>query len=244
MKLLLLSIVFLTTSNVFAGWYQCYTYSGQLAGSKVHLYLQLREINATSKDTIPVSGVYRYDNFNNPIILEGILVKNKSLELTEYLDKTPLARLNFLWNEESLIGTWKSERKSYKIVLAKVGSLIDTERERIIESTEILFSSSFKSEYLVGLYYKAEDDFRARMSELRVIDKKTNKVKQIIKFDKEDRPVGNVMTVIFSNVSAWEDITSSKKVLEIEEDDGRMGQSFSMTYDKTTDRFIKEGSDN
>jgi hypothetical protein len=240
MRTFLLGIILLTTSDVAAGWYECYTYTGQIASYKVHLYLQLREINATSKDTIPVSGVYKYDNFNDPIVLTGILVKNQTLELNEYQSNTPYAKLIFQWNKESLVGLWQSDKKSHKIILTKVGTLVDTEREMNNEHTEILLTSSFKKEYLIGVYYKDEDDYRARMAELKIIDKKTNKIINRIKFDKEERAVGNVMTVIFGNVSAWEDVAADKKGLDIEEDDGRMGQSFSMTYDKKTGSYIRE----
>jgi hypothetical protein len=124
MRHLLLITLLSVTTNVFAGWYNCYSYKGQIADVNVHVYLQFREINATSKDTIPVSGIYKYDNHNDPIELKGILIKGKTLELSEYHNNVSTAKLNFQWHEQSLDGLWKSDKKSYKITLTKIGSLV------------------------------------------------------------------------------------------------------------------------
>ena len=240
MRHLLLITLLSVTTNVFAGWYNCYSYKGQIADVNVHVYLQFREINATSKDTIPVSGIYKYDNHNDPIELKGILIKGKTLELSEYHNNVSTAKLNFQWHEQSLDGLWKSDKKSYKITLTKIGSLVDTKTEGINKSTEILMASSFKDEYLIGIYYKEPNDYRARLSELRILNKKTNEVKQLIAFDRNDRPVGNVSTVIFEAIRVWENLDKAERAIEVEEDDGRGGQSFFMTYNNEKNKFIKD----
>ena len=241
MKSILLSFGFLFgTICVFAGWYKCSTYQGQIAGARVHVYLQFRDINATSNDTIPVSGVYRYDNYNDPIELRGILLKNKSLQLTEFHGNTRFAELNFQWQDKSLHGLWQSDRKSYKVSLTRIGSLSDIENQGTNEPTEILIGSSFKDEYLIGVYYKDLHDSRARLLELRIFDKKTNELRQVITFDKKDMPAGNVSTIIFSAVLARENLDKRERSIEIDEDDGRMGQSLFMTYNHETNQFIED----
>ncbi len=253
MRLLLIILLQILTLQAFAGWYECYTYKGQVAGVNVKVYIQLREINANSKDSIPVSGTYKYENINEPIVLEGYLINNKSLELIEYHDNIAFAKLTLQWGNKSLNGQWKSDQKNHKIILTETGRLIDTEREMVNNPTEILMSSSFREEYIVGVYYKREEyivgvyykreeDYRARISELKIIDKKTNQVRHTIKFKNEDSPVGNVMTIIFKNVTAWKKTDNSEKAIEIVEDDGRMGQSFFMTYNSKTNTFIKDGT--
>jgi len=236
--LLLIASIFLTT-NVFAGWYNCYSYKGQIAGANVHVYLQLMEINATSRDTIPVSGIYVYDNHNDPIELRGALIKETILDLTEYHDNVKFANLKFQWDQQSLDGLWKSDKKSYKITLTKIGSLSDLKMEYTNKPTEILMASSFREEFLIGIYYKERDDNRARLSELRILSKKTNEVNQVIKFSRNDRPVGNVSTVIFDNVRAWENLDKGERAIEVDEDDGHMGQSFFITYNRENKKFIR-----
>ena len=240
-SLLLTIILFLSTSNAFAGWFRCHVYKGQIAGAKVHMYLQLRDINAESKDTIPISGVYKYDNYNEPIELRGVLIRNKTLELIEYYNNIPSAKMSLEWNESLLVGAWVSKNKSCKMMLNKINSLIDTEREGVNSSTEILMKSSFKAEYLVGLYYKERGDQRARLSELKVISKKTNEIKQVIKFNRDEPPTGNISTIIFEAIRVWENFDKGELAIEVEvEDGGHGGQTFFMTYNKDANRFIKD----
>lgn len=240
MRLLLTIVLQVLALQVFAGWYECYTYKGQVAGVNVKAYIQLREINATSKDSIPVSGIYKYENINEPIVLEGYLINNKSLELIEYHDNVAFAKLTLQWGNKTLDGKWESDRKNYKICLMETGKLIDTESELVNDSVDILMSSLFREEYIMATYYKSEDDYRARISELKIISKQINQVRHIIKFEHEDTPVGNIMTTIFANITAWEKTVDSEKSLEIVEDVGRMGESYFMTYNSKTNTFIKD----
>ncbi len=235
-------IIFLIacTSNIYAGWYRCYTYKGKLAGLDIHMYLQIREINATSKDSIPVSGVYKYDKYNEPIVLKGFLIKNKSLELIEYQNKNRIAELNFPWNKDALQGMWLSDKKKYPINLEQIGFLSDLDQDKTSKPTEILMSSSLSCDYLVGVYYKENSDNRARLSDLKIINKKNNKIKQIVSFNKKDRPVGNVSTIIFNSARVWKNIEKGEESIEIDEDDGQMGQTFFLTYNKELDKFIKD----
>ena len=94
--------------------------------------------------------------------------------------------------------------------------------------------------YLVGLYDKEKEDYRAKMLELQVIDKKSNELKYRIDFRDHIVPVGNVMTIIFANAYASESPDSISKNIEMMQDDGRMGTELYLTYDLVSDSFIIE----
>ena len=240
----LLFILFLTISyQSFAGWYQCYTYEGKLVGMNVHFYLQLREINSKSPDSIMVSGVYKYDKHNTPISLSGYLVNQKHLSLSELSDDNEVtATLSLEWSDNKLInGTWTGNNgKRFSISLNQIGQLIDTNPKGVNPATEIMMGSSFKNEYLVGVYDKLQIDYRAKMLELRIIDKKTNELKYSIDFKDHGMPVGNVMTVIFANAYVSESTDGQSKSIEMMQDDGRMGTEFYLNYDPATDSWVVE----
>ncbi|HNP18266.1 MAG TPA: hypothetical protein PKL31_07535 [Fulvivirga sp.] len=220
--------------KTFAGWYECHTYRGTLAGARIHLYLQFMNIHSTSKDSIIVKGIYKYDKINEPINLRGVLLNQRVLKLTEFHDDNPFAELLMEWGKDNVDGIWNSSNKSYKIQLEKVGYLSDIDEKRVNEPTDIMMESAFKNEYLIGTYLKTTLDQRAKMTQLKVIDKKTNQLKHLIKFDNKDKPIGNVMTDIFSNVTIWK----TPKALLINVDDGHMGGSFFMTYNESLHEFV------
>ncbi len=241
----LLIIIFLIISNQsFAGWYQCYSYKGQLAGMNIHMYLQLREINSESKDSVMVAGVYKYDKHNTPISLTGYLVDQEILKLSELSNENEVtASLLLKWSEFGNIkGTWTGQlnKKRHVIKLTQIGSLIDTDSDHVNPQTKIMMGSSFKNEYLVGLYDKEKEDYRAKMLELQIIDKKSNELKYRIDFRDHIVPVGNVMTIIFANAYASESPDSISKNIEMMQDDGRMGTELYLTYDLVSDSFIIE----
>jgi hypothetical protein len=239
LTLCLLSI--LTTVQAYAGWYECYTYKGKLAGADIHLYLQLMEINSSTKDSILVSGVYKYDKQNTPIELRGVLIKNSLLVLKEYINNKPNAELKINWSKEnSLQSTWGAigSSKSFRLALEKIGQLIDTDEDRSNVYTEILMETSFTGEYLVGGYIKNKDERKARMVELKIYDKKTNQELQRISFLEHPRPVGNLATVIFGNAYASEVEDLDIKEIETMEDDGRMGQELYLFFDKKSNKYI------
>ena len=225
----------------FAGWYQVYCYNGQLAGVNIHMYLQLREINSETKDSIKVSGIYKYDKHNTPITLTGYIINQKFLILSELSeDNEPKATIRLDWSiQNELNGRWtdKKNGKSYNINMTKIGELIDTASDKINPPTRIMMGSSFKNEYLVVIYDKSKDDYRAKMIELLIIDKMSNKVKHKVDFRNNVVPVGNVMTVIFANAYAIESPNGKQKNIELMQDDGRMGTELYLTYNATTDKF-------
>ncbi|WOK09628.1 hypothetical protein RT717_13360 [Imperialibacter roseus] len=238
--LILLTVALCHSSILWAGWYNCRTYEGEVAGAKVHVYLQFFDKHGASKDTIAVSGIYVYDKLNDPLVLKGSLIKSTVLELTEYHDGDAFAKLTLQWTEDSLTGTWQSSQKMHKVSLSQIGLLTDVDEAIVNPPTEILMRDSFQSDYFLAVYYKGKDDTRARMAEVRVIDKKTRVIKHIIKFEKDEWPVGNVSTVIFENIRGWEPPRVDTRALEIEVDDGHMGQSYFMTYDPVQGKFVKD----
>jgi len=235
-KLIVTAFFILFSLYTKAGWYEVYTYDGILAGKKVHFSLQFREINSTSKDSILLTGIYKYNHINEPLELRGFLINNDSLKLQEYHNEESFADITFKWNNGDLVGLWENTQKKYSVKLKNVGKLTDLDADNSNPPTEILMSTCFDNEYLVGIYEKLQSDDRAKMVALLVKSKKSNIVLQRINFDFEERPIGNVMTVIFEN--AITDKYKGGKMIEVTVDDGRMGESFLMKFNEQENKFI------
>lgn len=233
---LFLLLLFFVSGKAFAGWFECYSFKGKLAGADIHMYIQLMKIHSNNKDSTIVIGLYKYDKINTPIKLRGAILNDRTLKLTEYHNEEPSAQMVLNWGSNHLEGTWEGPQRSYSIQLQKVGYLSDLDFKRVNEPTEILMESSSSEEYLVGVYSKKATDLRAKMTSLHVIDKKTNEIRQLIKFDESDLPIGNIMTEIFSNIS----MIKSPKSLLINVDDGHMGGSYFMTYNESLQKYIKD----
>ena len=221
-----------------AGWYEVYTYDGVLANSEVHFCIQLRAINSNNPDSILVSGLYKYNHINDPLELRGYLINNDTMILTEFHDEKPFATLKFKWGTGDISGEWSGrDDRNFKIRLSKTESLSDINSKSRNGPCDVLMGSSFLKEYLVATYEKPETSRRAYMTEIKVLSKKDHSLITKITFESENRPVGNVSTVIFANAYSFEDPESGTKTIEISVDDGRMGESFILKYDEKSNKF-------
>ncbi|WP_103867319.1 hypothetical protein [Aquimarina sp. I32.4] len=237
-KSVLLTILFLTfgITETYAGWYKCYNYKGTIGKHPITLSIQITEDYFGEKDKkeFNLNGVYKYDKYNNPIKLEGIL-KNNKIQLYEIYNDKNTAVLEFNFSENKLIGTWKNlqNKKILPLELKYTSSLNDTSDVHTFENVEILQLNSLKDYYFIGVYSKTKDDQRVRMKELKIINKQNDLVFQVLNFNNLEYAVGNVVTIIYQNIEVNDFIN---KKLDIWCDVGRMGGWFTINYHKN--KFI------
>jgi len=193
----------------FAGWYVVYNFTGKIDQFPVTFSLQVRSgyFGESAKKDYNVIGVYKYDKFNNPIRLEGKFdQKNNRIEVYELDAKDKIsATFSLILKSKNLSGTWKKNQKQLNVTLQLKDKLSDLANEQF-ENIEILQYQTLKDYYFVGIYKKGSKSEDAVMKDLKIINKKTNQTLQTLNFDSIETPTGNLMTIIFDNVSA--DITN------------------------------------
>src|SRR5688500_18018828 len=84
--ILLLVFFVLTTAKTFAGWYEVYNFTGFIDKYPVTLSFQVYDgyFGEPEKKHYNITGVYKYDKFNNPIRLIGKFDQNTNqLEIYE-----------------------------------------------------------------------------------------------------------------------------------------------------------------
>ena len=236
--MLILLLVFNPT-KVFAGWYRCYNFNGTIGLHPVTLSIQIRPgfFGEQGKKDFNVIGVYKYNQYNNPISLEGIIdfKTNKAL-LYEVDDTANKAIFEFQFLEGNCSGTWKNlnTNKVLPLHLNYVLKLTDTTGTGEFNNIEILQKKSLKGFYFTGIYSKKSGDEKAHMDKLKIISKKDNTVFQIIDFSKVKSATGNMYTIIYDNVQ----LTNAKaNEFAVSNDIGRVGGLLTITYSTRAHKF-------
>ncbi|TDP03354.1 XAC2610-related protein [Flavobacterium sp. 245] len=142
------------------------------------------------------TAVYAYSNFDTPIVLSAKLT-GKTLVFTE-TDKTnkETAKLTFQnYNEKSkqLNGIWKdlNSGKELKITLSKEFD-IDYGDNIQWKDREILQPESFKDKYFKLIVSKEKGNFYAKVSGIKILEKKTDKLIQKIAVECQLWGVNNI----------------------------------------------------
>jgi hypothetical protein len=234
-KLSFLVLLILSITKVKAGWYECYNYKGFIDKYPVTLSIQINEgYYGDKKKDWNVLGVYKYDKQNTPIVLEGKFNRKTNIvALYEYENNSPSGEMEFNFSKKESLGTWKSIKtnKVLKLNLNFTSQLVDTLSKIVFNSVEILQTTSTVDKYFVGIYSKSKDDSRAKMISLKIIEKKTNKIFQLLDFSNSPA-MGNIWTVIYGNVRLDEN-----KGFYIWADIGRMGEELYFKYNKEKNIF-------
>lgn len=235
-----LTVIFfiLGLTKSYAGWYKCYNYEGTIGKHPIALSFQITEgyFGEKEKKEFNINGVYKYDKYNNPIKLEGIL-KNNKIRLYESHNGKVSAILEFDFSKKTSIGFWTDleSKKVLSLNLNYDSKLIDTNERYIFKSIDILQLYSLKDFYFIGNYSKNKGELRAKMEKLKIINKKDNSIFQVIDFNDLDYNVGNVITIIYQNIEI-NDVIDNK--LDVWCDIGRMGGWFTINFDKQKNKFI------
>ncbi len=230
-------LVLLGLTKSYAGWYTCYNYKGTLGKYPITLSIQVTEgfFGEKGKKEFNLNGVYKYDKYNNPIKLEGILKDNR-IRLYESHNGKVSAILEFDFSKEISNGYWTdvATKKVLSLNLKYHSELIDTHEEYFFEHIDILQLQALKDFYFIGSYSKDKGEMRARLEKFKIINKKDNTVFQIIDFSDLDYTVGNVITIIYQNI----EINDFKKnKLDVWCNVGRMGGWLTLNFDKRKNKF-------
>ncbi|ADV51273.1 hypothetical protein Celal_4029 [Cellulophaga algicola DSM 14237] len=244
-RVFLLMVLFsiLGLVKTYAGWYQCYNYKGTVGNYPITLSIQITEgfFGEKDKEIFAINGVYKYDHYNNPIQLEGVLnLKNNKIQLFEKFNDAQTATLEFNFSENIVTGTWTSlqNQKTLPLNLEYVSKLMDTSDADVFENIEILQLNALKDYYFMGVYSKKEAaSVRANMQKLKIMNKHDNSVFQIIDFKDLEYNVGNVITLIYQNIEVN---NLSENKITVWCDVGRMGGVFTIQFDNLKNKFISD----
>ena len=208
-KFFLLATAFILISvKSFAGWYKTYNYTGLVGRYPVTLSFQIKEgyFGEPAKKHYNVIGVYKYDKLNHPIRLEGVFNQStQEVKIYEIGTNNMISatfHLNF--SPQQLTGSWSRGKSKLKVNLRLVNRLSDLSDEAF-DNIQILQFSSLQHYYFIGVYAKKSNSTEAHMCELKIINKETNKTFQILNFEDIETPTGNVMTIIYDNITTGKD---------------------------------------
>lgn len=225
--------------EIHAGWYECYNFRGTIDKSPITLSIQVREgyFGEKDKKDFNLIGVYKYDENNAPIRLEGRRnLSDNKVVLYEVAGKKRTAAFEFDFSENESVGFWKnlSTNQTLPLNLKYVSKLLDTAKEHEFTDVEILQTHSLKDFYFIGVYSKNKNQEYADMKKLKIIRKRDNFLYQTLDFSMIETPTGNVMTVIFDNVET----ENKSNNFIISNKIGRMGGYLDVKYNLKKKRFI------
>lgn len=236
-KLTYILLLLLLSGNTYAGWYECYNFTGKIDKYPITLSFQIREgyFGEKDKKQFNVIGVYKYDKYNNPIRLEGIYTKKTGdLTLYELYDEKIAATFHLNLKSDSMKGYWENATKNLEVNLLFKDQLSDLSNEEF-DNRDILQYNSLKDFYFVGIYKKDTDNtYRTTMTDLKIIRKKDNTLYQTLNFDTFETGTGNLMTIIYDNVSTG----FNDHQFTVSNDAGRIGGFFVVTYNEKNGKFI------
>lgn len=241
MKKSILSILIfiIIVTKTYAGWYECFNYKGKIDKYPISLSFQIKEgyFGAKNKKHFNLIGVYKYDNYNTPIRLEGVIdfKKNKIL-LYEISNEKYTATFEFEFSKEKCVGVWTNllANQHLSLELVNTSVLIDQTEENEFNDIEILQAGSLTEFYFIGIYSKKKNNDQTQMDKLKIINKDDNTVFQTIDFSKIKTVTGNIRTIIFDNVEITD---NKKKELIVWNDIGRMGGYLIIRFNAKTNKF-------
>jgi hypothetical protein len=144
------------------------------------------------------SAIYAYSNYDTPIEISATL-KKKVLTLFEK-DKTGKNTAKFVFENfnpksKNLEGTWTdlNTKKELKITLSKI-SEIDFGDNIEWKNKEILQPVSLKGKYFKLIVSKQKGDFYAKVTGVKILEKKTDKLLQQINLDCQLWGLNNIST--------------------------------------------------
>ncbi|TCD26533.1 hypothetical protein EZ456_13155 [Pedobacter psychrodurus] len=231
-----LATLLLTSVKTFAGWYNTYNYAGSIGRYPVTLSFQLKEgyFGEAAKKNYNVIGVYKYDKFNNPIRLEGVFNQNThEIKIYEYgINDKVYATFHLVFSPQKLTGIWNSGKSRLNVALQLVNRLSDLSDEEF-DNIEILQFPSLVNYYFIGVYAKKSKSTEAHMRALKIINKENGKIIQTLNFDNIETPTGNLMTIIYDNITTGKDNN-----FLISNQIGRVGGYLTVGFNRKNKRFI------
>ena len=232
-------LLLLIAIQVKAGWYEVYTFKGRIGKYPITLSFQKNDGYWGKKEKYNLIGLYKYDKFNTPITLKGY-IKDKKVELFVVKNKKKLEKFMFDFSTTKSDGIWSNLKKnsSLPLTLQYIHTIDDRGSSDSFKGLEVVQKVSFKKYYFVAVYkLDKKMPTMAFMSSLKIIEKQSNKLFQEIKFTDDSKEVGNIMTSIFDNIEAVEE---KKKLFYLNNNLGRMGDTFIFCWDNKKKKFVRE----
>lgn len=215
MKIIALFIAFFGSSaaNAVESWYIINNYEGKVGSSLVHVSIQYYDFGKETN----VEGSYYYDKYLSPIPLYGKKIHN-SIELCEVsgnkeYDANLVEGKNYNSSDcpfkltekgMSLRGIWKDGNKQFDVRLDNTasltrGSLYNTSTNKI----EVPFWGQTDSHSFIGVYERSDNELE--INTVKVINKKTGRVDQVINPQLHNCDFGFYMTAAYQNIEKDED---------------------------------------
>jgi hypothetical protein len=128
--------------------------------------------------------IYAYTNFDEPILINGSLKKGKLTLIEKDRGGKGKAKLifdNFNTESQKLIGSW-TDLKSGKQLKVSLTKIFDIDYGDSIEwkDKELLQPVSLGDKYFKLIVFKEKGDFEAKVTGIKIIEKKTDKLIQTV----------------------------------------------------------------
>jgi len=138
-------------------------------------------------------------------------------------------------------GFWlnKSTSKKLPLHLEMVSKIVDLNLNSEFSDVDVLQFQSLKDFYLVSSYSKVKGIDKAQLAKLKILRKKDNSVYQTIDLSNMEYQAGNLMTIIFDNVSV---LNFNKKILGVSRQLGKNQDPLCIFYNVQTRIFNLEKS--
>jgi hypothetical protein len=204
----------------WGGWYECYNFNGTIGKYPINASFQIMDRAFSKSAHYKVIGNYKYKSKNNPILLYGCFdVTNRKMRIYEVkknlingvfynnIDTTHLdsiAVFNFIFDTNTINGSWINliTNQELPLNLNLTAQFKDFSSNDGNSEIPIVQSFSTSDKYFVGEYvYNPHIDERGRMKCLKVYNKRTDTLIQVIDFTEYSVPIGNVSTPIYNNIS-------------------------------------------
>src|SRR5471030_236834 len=213
--LLSISLYTLLCSSAMAtrdSWYVINNYEGKIGKNPVHVSLQSYAFGGQTT----VKGSYYYDKYRSPIALYGkqtatslvLCEVNGDKEYREHIEEgvtydASLCPFQLTYSGDNLQGAWQNNKSNLTVLLQPTGSLDATPlTDNTTHSIDIPFWGQTAAHSFIGVYQKNGDDIS--INEVKVLNKSSGKVEQVIDPQRHDCNFGFYMTAIYQNIEKIE----------------------------------------
>lgn len=202
---------FCSCSYAVSSWYVVNNYTGVIGKYPVHLSIQSYDFG---KD-VNIEGSYYYDHHRSPIALYGKEVSGM-IELCEVSNKKDFEKYIVLGDKfdlsqcplkitkhgQNLNGEWHNSKRKLDVSLKHVSSMFPRNIVSESSTVEIPFWGQTDKHSFIGVYEKEGTDIV--INKIKVFDKKSGNVIQIITPQKQECQFGFYMTSIYQNVEEFD----------------------------------------
>jgi len=211
-----LSILTSMAANATESGYTINNYQGRIGNNPVHLSIQNYAFGPSSN----IEGSYYYDKYRSPIALYGkrtatsieLCEVNNDKEYDEHLLEgkkydSSTCPLKLTDNGAVLQGNWQNKKHTLPVSLTRTDSLTQQAFSgEAPTSIEIPFWGQTALHSFIGVYQKTEKG--VSIDKVKVLNKKTGNIDQIIDPQSHDCDFGFYMTAIYQNIEKDDDQSS------------------------------------